>query len=1183
LRLTSLRLGQLQEKKDSQATIMRRDIATLLQQRNIGMARAKAQKLFRDDAMGDLVEILEMHVGFILEHFSEVDRDLSPSPGVVEAASTIIYAAPQVDSKDLNDVRNLLVQRLGPDFSRSASGNHNNHVSLRVLQAISAPPPSAAALDVYLEEIARMFNVKWSPEPRRYDLVNAMSEILDPDTSNIVDLVRLRELCSRGIPDMPAWLRPRIWKLFFGTLPALKSLWKNETHKQRESYYDLIHRLLDPFSDLPPPSIPLSLPDVTLLRVSEQLSSIPPMVLSSLNKVSGPLDCPLDDRVSDREILSARNLNIRLKLLQGLKSEGLLLAQIPEILLESDINRMPKISLSSPDFGPSEDHSGTTLLSSAMESIPHYHSTALLRLLYLHTSINPGNRSPHIPALLIPIYAVLNQEVEAVDLAHAEADTFWLFEAMVGEFSELEDDEGGSTWMKKFSERLSWADIDLSENLQIKGLDPKLPHYSYNWLAPLLTQTLPLDSVYVVWDALFSRQPRDRDANPKLDYLLDICTAMLIHARVALFRLGKGNLKLPSLWDEENSIIPRPLHAWELGEAFAEGVSLLQKYPLESVGGIDGVLQTAFDLCRQREEEVKLEKNDKVGLGARLKVTIWKGFTNQVSSPIPSPTGSSESSDEAHDNGDETETQTSMEVPPSPIWPRSQTPSRSPSPIPTASPLTVSPQERQRSSISGGIGPSGLWAYAEKLKDSDTAATIAKVSSNWRAKTLVGTWGRSNVSRQQANVDTPLKHFRQESLGQGYRNSPKDIRHGSLIFPQNTALSPTSSEPTPAPNSTFMKRTANTQLSLLTRTKSAQPIAKAGPRPLLLSASSVITSPPGHTTSQIAKSVAVPDRGEWADVLRLKKHTLHNNSQSSISSLSPSDALGRPSKSGWDSDNSGSGRVVPLNRRSVSPMAPGFRVHQGRPTSGSSSAASSDRGLRSPPFGEVPRHNHIHMADSSPLASPIHPQTPSMDISHADNLQLIASEHQSPLLIHPDTLHLKKSIRKRTPPPSLVDETSDSSAAEIVTRSPRLRSKRYQNRPPNLNMPDTPNRLPIMERTLSNLNTLAVDWPNDDQDVVITPRASTFNDELSYSPPHMPRSPRRSRKTSAENPERFRRPSSDHDTRLRKNSASQRIRKVSGDKGSEKKARESSADEGDDEGYDELLSAYESEEGLKLR
>lgn len=68
-------------------------------------------------------------------------------------------------------------------------------------------------------------------------------------------------------------------------------------------------------------------------------------------------------------------------------------------------------------------------------------------------------------SLLIPLYAVLNEEVEPQDQAHIEADTFWLFEAMVSEFSELEDQDGGNRWMKKFGERVAWADPELSSDL----------------------------------------------------------------------------------------------------------------------------------------------------------------------------------------------------------------------------------------------------------------------------------------------------------------------------------------------------------------------------------------------------------------------------------------------------------------------------------------------------------------------------------------------------------------------------------------------------------------------------------------------------------------------------------------------------------------------------------------------
>jgi hypothetical protein len=74
LRLTSQRLGQLQEKKDSSGVVTRRDIATLLQNGNTSLARAKAQKLLREDAIGDVLEMLEMHVGLVLEHIQEFEN-----------------------------------------------------------------------------------------------------------------------------------------------------------------------------------------------------------------------------------------------------------------------------------------------------------------------------------------------------------------------------------------------------------------------------------------------------------------------------------------------------------------------------------------------------------------------------------------------------------------------------------------------------------------------------------------------------------------------------------------------------------------------------------------------------------------------------------------------------------------------------------------------------------------------------------------------------------------------------------------------------------------------------------------------------------------------------------------------------------------------------------------------------
>lgn len=105
---------------------------------------------------------------------------------MLEATSTIIYSAPYILTKgtehsalsspspnaplDLDTVRTHLVQALGPDFARSAIGNRDHHVSRRVLEAISAPIPSAFQLDAYMQDIAQRHGVTWTPDPPRQSM-----------------------------------------------------------------------------------------------------------------------------------------------------------------------------------------------------------------------------------------------------------------------------------------------------------------------------------------------------------------------------------------------------------------------------------------------------------------------------------------------------------------------------------------------------------------------------------------------------------------------------------------------------------------------------------------------------------------------------------------------------------------------------------------------------------------------------------------------------------------------------------------------------------------------------------------------------------------------------------------------------------------------------------------------------
>ncbi|KAI0054000.1 hypothetical protein FA95DRAFT_1600501 [Auriscalpium vulgare] len=1298
-RLTAQRLGQLRDRKDAQGQVTGRDISILLQQGNVMLARAKAQKLIQDEIMGNVLENLEMQIGVLLERFSDLESR-GPSPAAVESASTIIYAAPSIDSRDLHATRDLLGFRLGPDFLRSASTNQDRHVSPQILRALSAPPASAAQLDDYLVGLAHSYGVQWAPDLRPDEVLASLSEILD--TSNdapIVDIPRLATLCGRGIPSSPAWLRPRIWKLLLGTLPVLKASWEGESRKHRDSYYDLVRRLLEPFGNLPPPTDSLVPLDASLMNSIKDLFRVPVNLFSGLEEAPESSDGPLDEAAADGiRIACALNLDIRLEAIHSRDATDSDAPAIPEIRLEPDSPVAPDISVTAPDSD--SGHATKTLYSSQAFSsggAHHKHASALIRLLYIHSCLNPANKSPHMASLLIPLYSVLNQEVEPQDLAHVEADTFWLFEAMVGEFTELEDEEGGNRWMQHFGDRLHWADPELSVDLHAKGLDPSLPHYSYRWMAPILTHTLPLPSVLSVWDALFARPMTTRDSSPKLEYLLDICTSMLLRARGPLFRLGKSGRRSPGLWGEGGSSMgpPSPVRAWELNDAFIEGMALLQMYPVESAGGIDSILQTAAELARRREEESKVLKNANATLGTRLRETVWRGFTNRVSSPLSSPdtSGTDDESSSSGSGGDETETQiissdpkspgltsrlanvvwkgitnqSAMEPPPSPLSPMTPpmsplsplpppdhlspllSPARlSPSPSPTkTSPLPPTPSSPTPSSPSSPAPGQSIWSYAEKLKDSDAAATLAKVSTNWRVKAMQAwsTRGASGPSPAEpaASSSSAPKH-RSESLSStqlpagnvdgnrrgslpnldrddGYTPPPRPAhfrnpRDSMIPHPKSPLSSPTSPDSAAHSGPTKTLKDSIASFAGLHVQETPKTTPKAGPRPLLLSTSSLMTGAP-------AGPLRSPDpRRDSTDVLRSRQYS-RQDSVSSLASISGAHHSRRTdTRSDWESDATES-RVIPLHRKSVSPMALASRAGHGRLASQSS---SSDKGAPSPRFNNQalpssPAESNTSSArrgwgrvdgpesPTTTLPSSPPPHTPPPPLLGNYDVAVSGAESQrGSMVISTPTLRdleppsvTRKLVRKKTPPPKVRTEyASDSSAPPEMPlqRNPRLRSKRSTHHLTNLHIQSSGSTSPADSRAASP-NSLAL--PEfDDHDNATTPRATNFQSPfidgpLSSASPVSPASPRRTRKLSTEArtdgaEPRVRKLSSERraDARVRKTSTDGqevRPRKISTGGQSDRvrrkisdARRDSAAEEGDDEGYDDLLSAYESED-----
>ena len=221
-----------------------------------------------------------------------------------------------------------------------------------------------------------------------------------------------------------------------------------------------MRRILDPYHDLNSERLPA---DNDILTIHRQLAGLPGSLYALLeDRPESFKPSPLDQNApDDSKIASASWLDARLSVLQqGLNESHL----PPDVCIESDVHSTPSISLTSFESNSSTTSATTsTTLLSARERVfgnahPH-HCSSLLRLLFIHKMINPGSSLAQSASILVPLYSVLMREVDSEDLPHLEADSFWLLEAVVAEFTGLEDDI--EKWMNLLSERLRWADYDL--------------------------------------------------------------------------------------------------------------------------------------------------------------------------------------------------------------------------------------------------------------------------------------------------------------------------------------------------------------------------------------------------------------------------------------------------------------------------------------------------------------------------------------------------------------------------------------------------------------------------------------------------------------------------------------------------------------------------------------------------
>ncbi|KAL8750707.1 MAG: hypothetical protein Q9199_006896 [Rusavskia elegans] len=160
LKLSISRLRMVQQKDTAIAKQQRRQMAHLLEQGKEESARIRVENIIRSDITTELLEILELYCELLLARIGLLEPK-ECDPGLEEAIKSIIHAAPRTDVKELQQARQLLVEKYGKDFALEAVENSDGKVAERVVKKLKVEPPDAVLVDLYLKEIAKTYGVDW--------------------------------------------------------------------------------------------------------------------------------------------------------------------------------------------------------------------------------------------------------------------------------------------------------------------------------------------------------------------------------------------------------------------------------------------------------------------------------------------------------------------------------------------------------------------------------------------------------------------------------------------------------------------------------------------------------------------------------------------------------------------------------------------------------------------------------------------------------------------------------------------------------------------------------------------------------------------------------------------------------------------------------------------------------------
>lgn len=167
LKLAINRLKLLEKKKTELAQKARREIADYINNGKEERARIRVEHIIREDYLVEAMEMLELYCDLLLARFGLIETQQYCDEGMVEAVTTLIWAAPrlQSDVQELRVISDQLGLKYGKKFGHEATINANDTVNSRLILKLSPQPPPKSLVENYLIEIARSHGVQFEPDP----------------------------------------------------------------------------------------------------------------------------------------------------------------------------------------------------------------------------------------------------------------------------------------------------------------------------------------------------------------------------------------------------------------------------------------------------------------------------------------------------------------------------------------------------------------------------------------------------------------------------------------------------------------------------------------------------------------------------------------------------------------------------------------------------------------------------------------------------------------------------------------------------------------------------------------------------------------------------------------------------------------------------------------------------------